>query len=1351
MKRIFLIVAILLSTLSVFVFHAFAGVSPDGIWEEISLPTGTMQAKALSAKEPWIKPDKFRLFSLNEQSLNTILGQAPVQVYTPSSRSLLASVQMTLPMPDGSFAAVTFVDSPVMAPALAAKFPEIKTYMGYLTDNPTVSVAFDKTPAGFHAQVLAPEGTWYIDPYIAGESSYTSYYKRDYRPVKGFTDYPTLKPEGLLETAGRLSLASPLPTGDKIRKYRLAIACTGEYAQFQCGGVCTVTNPNNPKAAPMAAIVTTINRVRQIYLRELAIDLELVTNNDQLVYLTPGTPFTNSDVNKLILESQTVIDGAIGDANYDLGHTMSTGAGGMSYLGIPCSTGWKAKAVTGSSSPKGDGYDVDYVCHEMGHQFNANHPFNGRMGECLFKHYVSSVAYEPGSGSTIMAYDGLCDADNIQTYSDPIFHSANFDEIQNYVAQPGSCYTLSGALTTITVQAGADETIPANTPFILNGTASGGGGSLTYLWEEYDRSGVQAALTDPDDGKMPLFRVYAPSSTAMRIFPRLATLAAGITDKAERLPQVGRAMNFRLVVRDGKGGIAYGSRKITVDGNSGPFRVTAPVAGAEVSGAITVAWDKANTDLPPVSAANVAVYLSTDGGYSFDMQNPLMASMVNNGSAQITLPSINAAKARIMVKAVDHAFFAVSGGDFKITGDGGALSVNPAYDLQSSGDQGGPFQNAFIDYTLQNTGTAAITWLASRTQPTQTWLTLSAAGGTLNAGESFTVKVSVNDNAKNLVRDNYQDTVTFKNDTNGVGTTARLVGLKVGMTVKDTLSVLEPDGLLSWGMTGGPFSPTSNDFIIRNMGNIPLIWKAAKTQAWLTLSSEGGTLAPGASTTVSATINQTATGLSADIYNDIITFTNTTNALGNTTRAVSLTIYAPTTPGSLVILPDRNITLSGCIGGPYAPLNGNGSYTLRNIGNTAIDWTAVKTEKWLTLSPASGTLAPGASSTVTATINQTEVPVEAKTYTDPTVIFTNQTNNTGGGTRSVTLQINAITLTAMPFGAYLASGIAGESVSPAFFDYTLQNMGCVNVAIAWQAVSSSAWMTPSPAEGELASGATATVRISVNDQVKLLAPDFYTTALYFLNKTGKNAVGRTLGLSLSARGDVNGDSKVDLIDTVLALQSVMGQAVPAVRLDYAASGVDVNGDNKVGLPEAVYALQTTAGLRQGNFSLKSSVMTSGQRIPDLYADAYADTRKGISPPLSWSNPPAGTKSFVLFVDDPDNIPYSNPLSGATWDYWIVYNLPASTTSLAANAGAVSSANLPSGAIQGMNASGTYQYIGPAPGKYTGMHRYFFRMFAISEPTITPTDATRWKDIEAAMTGKILGQCELMVTYSNPVP
>lgn len=633
--------------------------SADGIWSDL------VESSVANQNDRPIIPQKYRLVALDLAAFQAQVAQAP-QENSDAARN--TARLFSLPLPDGTFGRFRIVESPVMAPELAAQFPTIKTYAGQGIDDPTATVRFDWTPAGFHALVIAAGGTVYIDPYQRNDTAtYISYYKRDFiAPVtKKFTEQPPLvfdakRAEALSALAAQ---GVPRSVGTQLRRYRLAVAATGEYTQFHGGTV----------NQALGAIVTSINRVTGVYEREVAVRLTLVANNNLIIYTNPnGDPFTNDDPGALLDENQTIIDSIIGNNNYDVGHVFSTGGGGLAALGVPCVTGWKAQGETGSSSPVGDPFDIDYVAHELGHQFGANHTFNGNAGACNGNRN-GSTAYEPGSGSTIMAYAGICGAQDLQPNSDDDFHTVSFDEIVIYTTQGdgSSCGTITNTGNTPPVpDAGSSYTIPKQTAFTLTGAATDANNDpLTYEWEEFDLGSSGA----PNSTNPPFFRSFVATTNASRTFPKWSNIINNSTTIGEVLPSTARTMNFRFIARDnrsGGGGVNYDSTTVVV-ANVGPFQVTAPNTAVtwNVGSNQNVTWNVAGTNSAPVNCATVNIRLSTDGGLTYPVA--LANGVANNGSASITVPAQNTTSARVQVACAGNIFFDISNVNFTISGSGG--------------------------------------------------------------------------------------------------------------------------------------------------------------------------------------------------------------------------------------------------------------------------------------------------------------------------------------------------------------------------------------------------------------------------------------------------------------------------------------------------------------------------------------------------------------------------------------------------------------------------------------------------------------------------------------------------------
>ena len=621
-----------------------------------------------------IIPADYRTLSVDFELLRSMLDQAPMQ-FSPAAQT--EKLRLKLPMPNGSKEIFEIVKAPIMHPDLMARFPGILSFAGKGVDDPTAYVRLDYTLKGFHAMVLSGRhSTVFIDPYAEGNTSnYISYYKKDF--VKQHTIPFECGVEGGPRTEGfdfeDQQVAKTLLAGDCIlRKYRLAMACTGEYSQYHGGTVPLV----------LSAINTTITRVVGVYERDAAITMELISNTDELIFLIGSIdPYSNNNGGAMLDQNQETVDEIIGSANYDIGHVFSTGGGGIASLESPCDENRKAMGVTGLPAPTGDPFDIDYVSHEMGHQFGGNHTQNNNCQRW------GPTAMEPGSASTIMGYAGIC-APNVQPNSDDLFHIISLREIaQNVIFGVSStCYEeVVSENTAPTANAGLDYTIPVGTPFELTGTTDDAEdpAAIASTWEQMDNQVVPMPPTGNAFGG-PLFRSVNLTESPSRIFPNLSAIVNNSNPTWEVLPEVGRTMKFTFSVRDNQ--LLHGCTDdddmvLTVSDNAGPFLVTAPNVNGlsyEINEMVEVTWDVANTDMDPVNCEFVDVKLSVDGGFTYPYL--LAYNVPNNGSTMVTMPNELTNQARIKVESRGNVFFDISNQNFAIvpaTVPGFTLNVGP--------------------------------------------------------------------------------------------------------------------------------------------------------------------------------------------------------------------------------------------------------------------------------------------------------------------------------------------------------------------------------------------------------------------------------------------------------------------------------------------------------------------------------------------------------------------------------------------------------------------------------------------------------------------------------------------------
>lgn len=618
-------------------------------------------------------PKKYQLFDADFKTINNYLLFAPEEEDHGN-----VSFTINLPNSDGELAPYQVYKSPIMEQGLADEFPGLYSYIGFNTRDLTNNIRFTVSYIhGIHLMGYNGKGeTYYMDTFTQDLNSYIVYKRNE---IEESREAFECNSQTVSTHSSSLDTFSPVAFSQdaKFRQYRMAMACTTEYANFHVNmapnGVPSTT-VDQKKAIVQSAMNVTLARLNTIYERDLSVRFIFVSNNSNLIFITSDN-FNNTSPTVLINQSQTTITNTIGNANFDIGHTVSTGAGGLAGLGVVCYTGQKARGVTGSSAPVGDPYDIDYVAHEVGHQFGAEHTFNGSAGSCAGN--IGNVSAEPGSGSTIMAYAGICSNQNVQGNSDAYFHYFSIQQMYNFITQEANCATLlTSSNATPTANAGLDYTIPKGTPFKLTGTATdtNNPNGLTYTWEQLDTQ----SISYPISGNLsfgPNFRSFAPNANNFRYFPALSTVLAGSNSATvapgstwERLSNVARTMQFGFTVRDNNlinGGQTKRDIAVVTVANTGPFRLTYPdniTSTPQVQWLLgstqTITWDVAGTTANGINTQYVNILYTIDEGQSFVT---LLQNTPNDGSQVITVPALPVnTEIRIMIQPVNNVYYAIS-------------------------------------------------------------------------------------------------------------------------------------------------------------------------------------------------------------------------------------------------------------------------------------------------------------------------------------------------------------------------------------------------------------------------------------------------------------------------------------------------------------------------------------------------------------------------------------------------------------------------------------------------------------------------------------------------------------------
>lgn len=578
----------------------------------------------------------FEYASNQDSLLQTIINTQKIALLNPQKKEMFFEVE----------------DAAILPISLQEKFPNIRSFKG---NNGSYTIRLDINENGIFAWVKGDESF-----FVKSTSKNTLQVYVKETPSAPFEDEVTNHTEITPSTTRKINTAKKGFAGT-LRTYRLALACTGEYAAFH-GGTTSKT---------LAAMATSINRINEVFEVDLGIRLELISNNDALIFLDEDTdPYTNSNPDSLLEQNQQVIDTRIGTKNYDIGHVFSTGGGGIADFASACGP-YKAGGVTGTKTPIGDPYDIDYVSHEIGHQFGAEHTFNSEIGNCDGSK-EATFAFEVGSGSTIMAYAGLCAPHNLQTNSDAYFHTSSINAIRSFITtgRGNTCGTAINNGNTSPQISLTENTynIPLNTPFELSAKANDSEDTtLTYCWEEYDLGSGSDPLNPI--GSDPIFRSFKPSPSSTRSFPSITDILSGTTSFGELLPTYAREINFKLTVRDNHpngGGTNDADLKIIAIENTGPFKITSQTTSEEyqINDKVDLTWEVANTNTSPINCSEVLILFSTDGGLTF---NDTLLVTPNNGAATVQVPPTPTTNGRLKIKGKNNVFFSINAAPITIS------------------------------------------------------------------------------------------------------------------------------------------------------------------------------------------------------------------------------------------------------------------------------------------------------------------------------------------------------------------------------------------------------------------------------------------------------------------------------------------------------------------------------------------------------------------------------------------------------------------------------------------------------------------------------------------------------------
>ena len=629
-----------------------------------------------------LEKGNFEVFTFNEESFKKKIANAPKR---GSDLSRNSNVIIELPNENGNVEKFKIFESSIFAPSLAAKYPNIKSYVGVSLTNPGTTLRMSTSPKGIQTMVSSTnKNTVFMQPVEGDKGKYIVYNRKSRGNTKEEKFICSTIDEFKKDDSQNTNSFSRDANDQILRKFRIAISVNGEYTTYHGGTV----------EGALAAINATMTRVNAVFETDMAVTFEL-QDFPQLIYTNAATDPYSASLSAWNVELQNTLTNTIGNAAYDIGHMFgATGGGGNAgCIGCVCRDDTasttdenKGAGITSPADgkPEGDKFDIDYVAHEIGHQMGANHTFSHSTEG-------TGVNAEPGSGSTIMGYAGITGSD-VQPDSDPYFHYHSIKQITDNITNTRTCWQNNNPVTLTNnppvAEAGSNYTIPQGTAYVLRGSATDadGGDNLMYCWEQTDSGQVTISNFGPTRTVGAMARSLAPVASPNRYIPKLSRVVAGQLTETnptdgggsdwETVSTISRDLNWALTVRDrqptamGLGGqTSFDTMKITVDATAGPFAVTSQTTNVtwNVGSSQTVTWDVAGTDSGNVNTPTVNILLSTDGGATFPVT--LASNIANDGSETFTVPVTgqgDSDKVRIIVEGNNNIFYAMNSTNFTL-------------------------------------------------------------------------------------------------------------------------------------------------------------------------------------------------------------------------------------------------------------------------------------------------------------------------------------------------------------------------------------------------------------------------------------------------------------------------------------------------------------------------------------------------------------------------------------------------------------------------------------------------------------------------------------------------------------